>query len=200
MIPGEALSTTAAPAAFLSPDDIKRNPRTTDYELGGAGIGDGSQGLQVQSWRVRVSGTDVLVSADPYTSETLVFSEAGITECSLAFDQNMNYVIAYVANGIAKLRWYDPIADATVKTNFAADVRSPFVCMDDKLDRATTLNRNDVLLFYIRGSSLYYRQQRDRYDTEYLLKTFPGPAVTIRRVGMSVANRIQIELVGQDAQ
>jgi hypothetical protein len=44
----------------------------------------------------------------------------------------------------------------------------------------------------MRGTSLYYRQQRDRYEVEYLLKT--GLNAKLVRVGMNKGYRLQFML------
>lgn len=198
-LPGDALSAVAAPAAFLSPDDDGRPARTIDFERGGIALNDPSAGLNYQNWRLRVVGNDLLVSPDPYTVETTVLTVASVNECALAFDQNMNPTIAYVVGTQAYLYWYDTALEAMTTTTLASDVRSPFLSMDDKRDAATSMGSNDVLLFYLRSSQLCYRQQRERYQTERVLKTFAGPRVTISKVGMNAGNRLQVEIVGADA-
>lgn len=196
-LPSDTLATNAAPADFLPPDGESRDP-LIDYEIGGSGLGDPSGGLQVQTWRARIDGDHIKVGSAPYSSESVLATATGLTEVALAFDQNMNPVLAYMAGGQAFLYWYDPTAAAQVTTALATDVRTPMVCMDDKRDAATQLGTNDVLLFYIRGASLYYRQQRERYTVERLLKTFRGPRISLRRLGMNAANRLQVEIVGLD--
>lgn len=195
-LPGNALSLSAPPAALLSPDSLGRKSRVEDYELGGIGLSDPSQGLQVQTWRARLVGNEVRVAPEPYDTETVLFTAAGITELSLAFDQNMRPAIAFLQLGQAKLYWYDTGLPGVTTTTLAADVRSPFLSMDDKRAPATTLNLNDILLFYVRSNRLCYRQQRERFLTERTLAWFEGSSVTIRKAGMSRGLRMQIELVG----
>lgn len=199
-LPGDALPNTVAAVALLSPDDIGRSARVIDYELGGIALNDGTQGLQVQNWRARLVGTEIRVAPDPYTTETVLVTAAGITQLSIAFDQNMNPVVAYVQNGLTKLYWYSTALEAMTTTTFAADVRSPFLCMDDKRNAASLLNINDVLLFYVRTNRLCYRQQRDSYNTERTLAWFDGAAVTIKKAGMNYGLRMQVELVGLQAR
>lgn len=198
-LPGNTLASVAAPAVFIPPDDDGRPARTIDFERGGIAIGDPSEGLEYQNWRLRVVGNEVRVAPDPYTAETTVLTVAGVNECALSFDQNMNMTIAYVVGTQAYLYWYDTTLEAMTTTPLASDVRSPFLCMDDKRSFATTSGSNDVLLFYLRASQLCYRQQRERYQTERVLKTFSGPRVTISKVGMNAGNRLQVEIVGADA-
>lgn len=198
-LPLNTLSATPVVSTWLAPDDIVRADSTVDYELGGIALSDPSQGLRVQSWRARVSGSNVLAGPTPYTSESTLFTAAGISELSVAFDQNMRPAIAYIQAGQAKLWWFDSFVATQVTTTLASDIVSVYLTTDDKRDVATQVNTNDVLLFYVRSSKLYYRQQRDRFATERELKTFNGPSVSIKRCGMTAGLRVQIECVGVDA-
>jgi hypothetical protein len=193
-IPGDALSTPALPSRLLTPDDVGRPLRTEDYELGGIALSDPTQGLQVQNWRARLVGDEIRISPAPYDVETVLITDTGITELSLAFDQNMKPVLAYMAQNQAKLWWYDSLAGEQVTTILPAGVRSPYLAMDDKRDFAN--GSNDVILAYIIGNRLCTRQQRDRYNIETTRKWFVGNAVSIRRMGMSAGLRLQFELVG----
>ncbi len=190
MIPMGRLSTTAMSAAFKSPDSVDPPSGLVDYELGGIGLNDPSQGLQVQVWTARIDPAtdDVLVGAGA-SPEVAVFNAPNVTELSLAFDQNMRPVIAYVQAGQAKLRWYDTVPGTNVITTLASDVQWPKVTLDDKRDTQTTVGANDVILAYVRNNNLYYRQQRDRFETEYLLKTDVNGRLL--RVGMNELNRLQ---------
>lgn len=195
-LPGDTLAPTHRPARIESPDDLGREARRIDYERGGAGIGDSSQGLRVATWRARLAGNDVLVSKAPYGTETLLFTETGITEISLAFDQNMQPMVAYVALGQAKLYWYDGTVPGYTTLFLGAGARSPFLSMDDKRDIAQILGYSDVLLFYILSNRLVHRRQRDRFDTEITLAWLEGSSASISKAGMNVGNRLQIEIVG----
>jgi len=196
-MPLNRFSDIAAPTVILVPDDATRESLTVDYELGGIGLSDPSQGLQVQTWRARVDGSNVLVGPAPYTAETTLFTGADITEISLAFDQNMRPALAYIQDGQAKLRWFDSFVGETVTTTLDAGITSLFLTMDDKRDIATELNFNDILLFYIRGQNLYYRQQRDRFTTERLLHEFGAVGMSIARCGMNAGLRVQVEVFGR---
>lgn len=195
-LPENSLSPYDPPVAnWIAPDNLGRPADLlTDYEEGGIALDDPSEGLQGYIWRARLVGNDIMLGKSPYTVETIVLTDTGITELSLSFDQNMRPTIAYVAGGQAKLYWYDSVPEMQVTTNLAADVLSPFLGLDDKRSPATVLTTNDTLLFYIRGTSLYYRQQRDRYATERLLKTYPDNNIRIGRVGITRGLRMQIQI------
>lgn len=181
--------------SWLAPDNTARTDPLVDYELGGIGLSDSSQGLQVQTWRVRVDGNqNILVSPAPFTTETFIITGAAITEISLAFDQNMRPVIAFLDNGQAKLYWYDPQVGSVVTISIMVGITSAMVCMDDKRSLATTLNRNDVLVYYVRNGFLYYRQQRDRYSIERMLALLQSPLGKLKKLGMAQNWRVQVQV------
>lgn len=195
--PTDALSATPQPAALLAPDSTKRRNRLVDYERGGRAVQDPSAGLDVREWTAQMSGNDVtLFSSDGVIAPVTLFTQAGITHISLAFDGNMNPAIAYVTGGRSYLWWYDATIVGYAVLTLDPDARSPFITMDDK--RRTSSASRDVLLFYCRGHQLMYRQSRDRFLTERLLHSFPGAQISVRGAGMNTGNRVQIEVVGSD--
>ncbi|WP_444890052.1 hypothetical protein [Microbulbifer sp. DLAB2-AA] len=154
----------------------------TDYQRGGIALQDSSKGLNFQTWRARVleDGKAIVLDAQQVWASTVITGN-NITEVSLAFDQNMRPVIAYVEAGTAKLYWYDSSQGAQATTTFAGFV-TPRVSLDDK--RSTQTGNSDVIFAYLKGGNLYYRQQRDRYGVEYLLASnvnSPG----LVKIGMS---------------
>ena len=128
MIPENRASTAPVPSALLAPDDIERTDRRVDFEMGGVAIGDTSLGVQVRHWRAWVADDTVRVLAPwpELTPITALFSAAGVSELSLAFDQLMHPTIAFVQDGLAKLYWYDTLAGAQVTTDYPG-VTSPVV-------------------------------------------------------------------------
>lgn len=185
--------------SYENPDQLVRRKFVLDWELGGVAVGDASQGLQVQIWKGFLDENDNFV-LEPQSQgpRTVFFNIPGARELSFSFDQNMNPALAWMAAGVLYYRWYDISINDYTTSIFNG--RSPFVALDDKRSIATTSNFNDVLLFYIRGPSLYYRLQRERYATERLLRTFRGPRLHIRRCGMNRGYRMQFEIVGSDAK
>lgn len=175
---------------YLPPDDRVRTSRLVDYELGGVGIGDPSEGLQVQVWEARVSAGVIQTRPESGGVWTDITGGASITEISLAFDQNMQPVVAYVDSGVAKFYWYDPNSTSFVTSTFAG-ATSPTCCMDDK--REMQVGINDVLLFYLLDGRVMHRRQRDRYLIEYDLAAIPDGTTRIRRCGMHDRFRIMLE-------
>lgn len=194
-LPNNQLAPDGPIGVWLQPDNTARIDPLVDYELGGIGISDPSQGLQIQNWRVRVDGNqNILVSPEPYTVETFIITGAAITEISLAFDQNMRPVIAFLDNGQAKLYWYNPDTGSVVTISIMPGIVSAMVTMDDKRKAATELATNDVLVYYIRDGNLYYRQQRERYATERMLAVLKSPLGKLRKLGMAENWRVQVQV------
>lgn len=195
MLPDGVLSSINVFGYYLSPDD--RDPSLTeDFEWGGIGLNDPSQGLYVQIWKLRldIDDTDfgtVLISAPNYP-EAVLFSGQGITEISLTFDQNMNPFVAFMQAGEAKFRWFDTVVSGIVTTTLPTGSHSPKTCLDDKRSLETVAGTSDIILGYMRAGSLYYRQQRDRYTIEYLLKS--GLVGSLLLIGMTRANRLQFAI------
>lgn len=189
-LPAALFSPTPVPGEFLAPDDRVRPSLLVDYEMGGVALGDPSQGLQVQVWEARVDSGMIQVRPEGVGGWTDVVSDTGISEIALAFDQNMRPTVAYVASGVAKMRWFDAVAAAYVISTFAG-ATSPVVTMDDK--RPAQIGLNDIVLFYLRGGRVYYRVQRERFINEYDLAAVPENVSRIKRWGMTDQLRVQLE-------
>ena len=194
----DRLSTIPVTGAILPPRNRRRPDELVAWELGGVALQDPSQGLQVQVWEASSDGENIDVypdgSPDSPLAARIISGETDITEVSLAFNQNMDTHLAFVADGQAKLRWFDSQAGGFVVDDLDPDVTSPVVVLDDKRESQTRAGNNDVLLFYVRAGNLYLRRQRDRFGDEFLLRE--GAGTRIERLGMSDQLRIQIRMEG----
>ena len=188
MMPLNILSTTPVQAQFIETVN-RRSAPLVDYERGGIALLDGSQGMNIQEWKVEVIGNDVFVFA-LNTPPTLVFSTPGITEISLAFDYSMNPTFAYVDGSGAHLRGFDTSVGGIVTTDFPG-ILNPRITLDEKRDLFAV--DADIIMAYTRSNGLYFRQQRDRYLTEYLLKEDVN--ATLVSVGMNTSNRLQFQMI-----
>lgn len=191
-VPSGSFTQTAGNYALLVPDNYSTPSSGIDYESGGVALNDASQGLNVAIWRARIVGNNVVVGVAPYTTETTLFSDTGITEVNLAFDQNMRPTVAYVAAGVSKLWWFNTSTNSQTTTTLASDMVTPRITLDDKRQDANS--RNDILLFYIRGNTIYYRQQRDSYSIEYTAYVLASTGWRLARVGMNTNLKIQIDV------
>lgn len=193
-LPNNVLSSSPIPSRFFGARSLAVT-ETIDYEEGGIALNDPSQGLLYQRWKCRLFNSGkpdsyVELSADriaPFVWLTVPY----MTEISFSFDANMRAVVTYVASDRAYLNWYDSAAAAYVTTPLAVDIVSPRVAMDDKRPVASNgFQVSDVILGYVRGNSLYYRQQRDRYQTErFLTNITPGKKLV--KIGLGRGLRFQ---------
>ena len=190
MLPQNRASTLPIPG-LSQPGDDARSVLLVDQELGGVAVNDPSQGLSVQLWTLSYSGVNVTLTSQSGSSSVL-FSTAGITELALTFDQNMRPTVAYRLGGNLFLRWWDTVAGAYTVTNFGPGF-SPRLCLDDR--RPSQTGNSDVIFAYIRGEGLYYRQQRDRYEVERMLRDQLPVSTRLKSVGMNRNWRLQFELI-----
>jgi hypothetical protein len=189
MLPEDGqLSTTPVPSSFVDGGRMRGNLKM-DLELGGIALNDPSQGLLYQMWTAEYTGGNVVVSA-PSVATTLLFSRPDIESISLGFDQNMRPAIAFMQAGQAWLWWYDTNVNTQVFTQLDPGITSIACCTDEK--RQTQTDVSDIIVAYIRAGSLYYRQQRDRFQIEYLLYANCGGRII--EVGMNRKLRLQFLL------
>lgn len=201
MIPNNQLVQPAIISSFLPPDNIETGP-LEDYELGGVGLSDPSQGLQYQVWHMLVTGTGVstavYVSA-PNTPSTLLFSSPNITWARLAFDQNMRPVISFVDQSGPRFWWWDPTIPGQTFTSLPSTAGVPACTMDDKRPLETRLGFNDVIISYVNNGNLVFRQERDRYNTEYVLFTNIVSIISnafVNKIGMGIGLRLMFDVRG----
>lgn len=194
MIPAGSPSSVPRIAEFVSPDDVDRD-LLTDYERGGTAVNDAALGLNVKSWRCYYDkpSKEVRLSNVNGTQQSVAFVADQITELSFTFDQLMRPMFAFVQATVAKFRWFDPIAAATVVDVIPGAVTSPFLALDDRRD--VLIGSSDTVLFYIRDGGVYYRLQRERFSEEHQWAATLPPGITrILRVGMNRGNRFQVHL------
>lgn len=196
MITGDRLSSSPVLADFLDADALPRQ-RLQDFEQGGVAIGDPSQGLQVQTWELRVLGRDVRVRPFPNGTYTLLFQYDNIRRIGLAWDQNMRPAVVFEADGVTRLWWYDPLLQRQAFKGLPG-ARDVAICLDEKRDALRDFS--DILVFYLKDSvtatqqRLFMRRQRDRYDNELVAGFLPPAATALERVGMTRANRLRFLL------
>lgn len=185
MLPDNALSTTTVAGILIGGRSYPVN-KQRDFEDGGIYIQDSSEGLQYQVWEAILHDDNVILKSET-TPKFIAYTGSNITEISFTFDRNMNFTLAFVQNGKSKLYWYDSQLGAMTTTNFGSTVSSPRVSLDDKRDLQSAVS--DVIFAYVKNNNLCYRQQRDRYQTEYILKT--GGVNKLKKFGMNSKYRLQ---------
>lgn len=191
-MPDNILSTSPITAPFVGARVLPIS-KLVDYEDGGRAIQDPSAGLLYQRWRARLldegrEESRVVLDARE-VPEFVWLTVPFMTEISFSFDANMQPVVAYFASGQAYLNWFNSAVGYYVTTALGSDITTPRVTLDDKRFLGSQgYQRSDVILGYIRGGNLYYRQQRDRYEIERLLKTNVKPLI---KIGFTRALRLQ---------
>lgn len=184
-----SISTPSVPSSFINP--VKQpNQLLVGYELGGVTLQDPSQGLMVQMWTLQYSEGSFYVTAPNQPGWIELFSDSGVTECDLAFDQNMFPFVVYLANGIMKFFWFNPSTSEFEIVSVGAGYRTPRCTLDDK--RPFDVGNSDIHLSYINLSlsALCDRVQRDRYAIEYNLAPLP-PTCYLNAVNFNEGTRLQ---------
>lgn len=188
MLPSNTLTTPPLPAAFITQVPPASTP-TVDYERGGIAIGDASQGLMVQTWKLHMNGDDFVVS-DTAGNETVVYTTAGVAQAALAFDQSMNVILAWQTASGCFIRYFASGSGYVVKS--IPNCLTPRLSLDD--NRVEFSSGSDVVLGYINGNSLCVRYQRENYDTEHVLATYTSPRRLVA-IGMNTGNRFQFRML-----
>lgn len=197
MLPDSVLSTTAVPAQFTYPRNIPKQP-LIDYEYGGYDIGDASAGLRVKVWKAEFVEGEILVSAIDRAPVAIVSIADPVRDIGLAFDQHMQPFLTWeLEDGRCFYRWFDPLIPGFTITQLPSDTFTPRCCIDDTRDTLVREGQSDIILAYCRhvseNSNLYFRAERERYQTEHLLLEGAGPAGLIQ-IGMNRKLRMQFQL------
>ena len=183
-LPEPLLITNTVTTAFMYPRS-KNYPLTESWENGGVALSDPSQDLTKYVWQAWTDGTTITVKRSDLDAYQVVLMDSNITEIDLTFDQNMRPCIAYVANGISKLYWYDTQQAMQVTDSYPL-IRNPRVSLDDK--RRFNVANSDIIFAYQKGDTLCYRVQRERFTIEHVLATNTKKRL-LWRIGMGRKNR-----------
>lgn len=193
-LPGNALSLQPLYAPFLAPrTGVRFDPAhgLVDTHWGGRAFGDATAGISYQIWTCRSDGVNIYLSA-PSVSEFILLPNVNAVWVALAIDQSAHAFVAYVnAAGSAFYYWYDTTIPGYTTTALPGPVGKVFACFDDI--RVPEITVADVILAYVRGQTLYYRQQRDRFGVEYNLGLAPA---TLVQMGMNSKFRLQFRFQG----
>lgn len=189
MIPGNTIISTPIVGSFEYPNTLPYTKQSQTV-MGGVAIGDPSQGRLFQTWVVNLTGTTITVGpTSGGTPFTMTATDALPTSTiTLAFDTNMGVALAWTTAAGAKLYYFDSTTSAYATVDYPG-VTSCRLAVDDA--RSFYSSNSDIMFGYVRAGNLYWRQQRDRYQTERLVG---ATNKTLIRLGRSVANRLQFEL------
>ncbi len=120
---------------------------------------------------------------------TLLFSAPGITEIALSFDQNMNPFVAYTQGADAKFYWYDSTVPGMIHSQLPSGCRTLRCTMDER--RVGFSADSDILLCYIRSGNFCIRYQRERYQTEHVLRSGVGASCELVSMARNTGSRVQ---------
>ncbi len=187
MLPDNQIVSYVDHTKFLLPT---RSNKLYDRAYGGVALNDSSQGLMIQIWKLYYENGWMKLMDSFGNIQNIISVNGIVTEVSLAFDQNMRVTIAYVVDGITKLYWFDSLANAMTTTTFTG-YTNPLVSFDD--GRTFAIPNSDIIFAYIRGGNVYWRNQRERYQTERFVRSAPVGS-TLRQIGMTKGLRFTFEL------
>lgn len=168
---------------FLPPRNRNSKLRES-WELGGIGLSDPSEDFKY-FWRGFISGKSISLERQGQVPVKVVQFSGVVSEISFSFDQNMKPVVAFVEDGVSKLNYYDTVLQREVTKTFEG-IRNPKVSLDDK--RRMAASYNDVILAYLKGDSLFYRLQRERYEIEHLVSEVSRGS-SLAQIGMTEDRR-----------
>lgn len=192
MIP--VLSSQPLSGGWAEPVNSRVDP-LKDFENGGPVLNEGSSDSSY-TWRVYTSGATVLVDRDGVPPEEIL-TGTDITEVALAFDQTMHPHVAYVDSDSAYWYYWNTLANGYSVMDLPG-ARSPRCCTDEKNPQFS--GDRDIILTYMRGSTVYVRLQRDRFGVEYAMVPDPESAAFITdttrivSIGMNTGRRLQWRL------
>lgn len=186
-LPEPLLIDESVTTPFLYPRS-KNYPLTESWENGGVALSDPSQELTKYVWQAWTDGTSIKVKRDDLDTHHVVLMDNNITEIDITFDQNMRPCIAYVANGISKLYWYDTQQAKQVINEYPL-ITNPRVSLDDK--RRFNVANSDIIFTYLKDNILCFRIQRERFSVEHVLINH-NKSKLLWRIGMGRNNRFLI--------
>ena len=190
--PDNSLSSVPVPSEYIGSGGAPVL-RSRDFVDGPYAEQDPSRGMDFQQWRAYNRDGYIWVEADNLPARVLLNNPTNsITDISIAFNQNADLHYTWVDAGVAYLRYYDTATSSMQTMTLPAGVRNPRITLDDK--RPTQNARSDIVLAYLKADNgLYFRKQRDRFLTEYLLD--PGPFLALDQMYMNRGYRLQWRVV-----
>lgn len=182
---------------FLPPRDIVKMPHE-DWSTGGIALNDNGAGLEVYHWRYVYDPDSRAISVGvPGVVPDVVVHTLSVDaiEISGSFDIAMQPIVAWqAADDTSWFRWFDPTVPGFESIQLPSGSYDVRVVLDDT--RSGQGEVLDALVTYLRAGSVYQRQLRDRFSTEYEIATGAVAGGRLSRCGMAVfgaAHRMQWE-------
>lgn len=203
MIPNKSLVQPPIWSLYEEPVNLPGDS-TDSNALGGVGLSDPTQGLQYQNWAGTVTDVGLVTSSvylsAPNTPSTFIFTYPNIIWMRFTFDQNMHPFVSFYTGATAGYYWWDPTIPGNAIAILPAGITYPTCMLDDPRNLETLTGTSDIILGYINNTNLCYRQQRDRYGTEYVLYSGISNVIAnpfVNKIGMNEHYRLQFEVGGQ---
>lgn len=184
------------PAATVLPPDNRARVLGVDYERGAP---EGALDVRVRdrTYLSRVVSGAFEVSSDGSTWTEVLNVPGASRNFTFSFDALMRPVVAYQLGDDATapaerdtyLYWYDNTIPGFTTLALPAAV-SPFLHYDFSVDSASGVG--EVLLFYIRGTTVYYRKQNDRFTIEHTFGALPAGKTRLTGVGLGTNWRLHV--------
>lgn len=186
MIPLNAFTAAPVYSEFIAPYNQPFHSWSQTV-LGGLAIGNASSGRATQNWVMTYDGVTIRVSPENGAT-AFTYAVSGASNVSLAFDNNMAVVLCWMAGTSAFLYYYDTVTLANTVRSFPGFTSCRVVVDDARLLASAD---SDVIFGYTNAGNLYWRQQRERYNTERLIG---ATTKRLKRMAPSTGNRLQFEL------
>lgn len=180
-IPEDRLSTELVDDTYIDPEGFVRLSFLHDREGGPIGLTDTTEGMNYQDWELTYVGNNITLTPLTVGSPIVPVIAADVRQASFCFDQNARPSVVYLTETNCFLYWYDSTVANYVTTEFPGYV-SGMLSLDDKRDMQVGVN--DILFWYTKEVSpneywLYHRKQRDRFETEYLMREDPNTPMPV---------------------
>jgi hypothetical protein len=154
---------------FIDPYGRPYDP-TISWCPGGIDLNNGDSGREQQLWYATFNETMIMIFKE-FGGLQDAIPASNVTAVSLAFDGNMQPIVCYLNPDGLNLRFFDTtLPGYRVLTEPTAN--SGLVALDDMRD--ATQGGSDVIWGYTKANSLYYRVQRERFQTERLISPISG--------------------------
>jgi len=199
-LPDDILATAPVFANYVDPY-TRHTGDLEDWEQGGIALNDPSLGLDVQMWYLWYNDDeddpnygDFTVRAETTGETAVIINVPNVIRCGLAFNQNNDPFICYEMGSCeAKYYYWNTVAADYVTDTLPVGSKYLACCLDDH--RYTNASTSDTILAYVRGGTLYYRQERDRFGTERALTAVGAVGGgELHKVGMTENLRLKFDI------
>jgi hypothetical protein len=192
MIPNNAITPTPRVSTFKPPEN-QAYSATSHVCSGPINISDLSQGREYQYWTTFIDGGKVKMRKTNTSTVAFTYPTTGtianLITCSGAFDQNGSAIVAFQTAQASNI-WFYNSGPAAYQLLSVTGTTSCRIAVDDLRD----FNKagSDIIFAYTDPTGkVYYRQQRENYNTPRFVGTASSSTAIIKKLGMNLQNRLQ---------